>query len=616
MISKTRNALNCASRHSGAEWVKSAGDIRIGYDETADEYMSAYCSFALGAEEEIQTADLMIYREDEGDAFMISVSALPANQHTAETTQGENITGYTLGGQIGWHAISLTGDLMDAIRGYDGKFNIYINRRASGSITIGGGTNSNKSPRLRTQVRTNEKSRVQTYDIAYELGETVTLLINKARAANRSKITWSIGEYAQELPETLDTSASFYLPMGLEAEFEDGSTLPLDVSLDTYDEAGEHIGVDSITVPVSLPNEFKPGIENMTVTEANAAVAALGEGYIEGFSKLRIAGTAVGTEGFTELTGSYDGCGVHGTFPITNGAFSFETDYIHSGELFVTVRDARHMYETVETEITAKPYYNPELAFLRVERCDAQGATDPDGSYARVSGRVFSDVSDDLEVGIVIEYEKNSEWHTAFGGLLGIGDQEFSQIVNGGFAGNASYNFRVSTYDTLTGLQRAKLNDWDTLPKSNTAANYKPDGNGVAFGKMATEDGFHVYWDAVFHGNVSQSDVPPEDTLTVTVNSETWTVGASITVTRPGKYLVMFGAEFDIEAIGCRFAELEINDYLGKRVGLHAVDEFETIAEGCMVVDVTETTTMTVNAYQDSGVSLEAETQISCFRML
>lgn len=170
-------------------------------------------------------------------------------------------------------------------------------------------------------------------------------------------------------------------------------------------------------------------------------------------------------------------------------------------------RSRKNYLPTMSQQYDVIAYSNP-IFEVEAQRCLDDGTLDNEGTYIKISGSYnvspINDGTNNLNTFIIeYSYDEGVNWHT----LVSHQDSGFQwsdQFVSGpihngnnDFEISRSYNIYIRATDIANTINRTKVIDI-----SYTLVSRHNGGKGITFGKIATQDDFHCYLDAYFHGTV------------------------------------------------------------------------------------------------------------------
>ena len=290
-------------------------------------------------------------------------------------------------------------------------------------------------------------------------GQTETL----ATKAGGTSYTWTpaVATYAPLLPSANSATAR--------------------ITVDTY-YADTKVGMRTKDITVSFAaNSLAPKCASGWAGAAprNEGAAQSFTGWVQGYSKARvtfdagkitpqygaaIAGYAVSFGGVTVTQAPYD----TGVLPET------------SATITVSVTDSRGQTTSGTLTVSLLPYARPTLTLLAVFRCDSAGTADEDGAYiACRASPVFSALGGENACTLKASVR-------ALSGSFGQAQTLTAGVTArlGPFSPDTAYEVKLVAEDrlgnTAEALRRLATRRW--------AMKFRPNGNGVAFGKAAEVD--------------------------------------------------------------------------------------------------------------------------------
>ena len=265
-----------------------------------------------------------------------------------------------------------------------------------------------------------------------------------------------------------------------------GQTVSVTFTITTYS-GTTVIGTDGTTVTMTIPDSVRPSLA-LSVTDDAGYLSTYGA-YVQGYSRLRI--TATPTLAYGSPIKAYSVIADGKTYnyysveTVTTGAIQGK------GTLTVSaaVADRRSRSSgLVSKDITVLEYSKPSVS-VNAYRCNSSGVADQEGAYMKIE--VTSTISS--------LNGKNSATYKIVhsGGTLTGNGTSFTSTP---LACDVSsiHNIEVTITDKLSSTTKAAV-----IPIAYTLLDFHSSGEGVAFGKVATREGFDCAMDAYFTGKVT-----------------------------------------------------------------------------------------------------------------
>ena len=297
----------------------------------------------------------------------------------------------------------------------------------------------------------------------------------KVSCAGRSETLLSLGS-ASSL--TWTPAVSVYAPL-----VKNAASAPAVITVETwYGEAKLYTRTKSVTL------RWAPGTLPPSLASGWASAAPLNEGSA--------AGMTVWIQRFSKARVSFDPAKVTPRYGATLSAFSVTLDGVTtaavsnradtavigttSASLLCTVTDSRGQTASQTLAVTLHPYARPALSAVSLFRCSASGERDEDGTCVSVKATVtYSACGGQNACSMSVQRRvPGGSWSSAV--ALGSGT---ARILSG-LSPDSSYEFRISASDSLGGAAVYT----QTLPTRLWAMKFRPNGQGVAFGKAAEHD--------------------------------------------------------------------------------------------------------------------------------
>lgn len=468
----------------------------------------------------------------------------------------------------------------------DGRKDVWL--EAWGGIPSIGWTATNCSgwASLTTIARASKPTTSRDWQYA---GQSFRINSNAASGAFGHNCMVRLGTREAWTPGNFGAGVDFTVPLSWLDQIVDAEWKSADIAVDTFaGDAGEsaYIGTSWTSIKIWAPESVVPTMSGVSVVDANPLTAALGV-WVQGQSVARVTcGTAAGVYG-SSITKRRTALG-DASAPWRDG----ETrDYALPAAGVTTAWanavDSRGRGVTKTQDLTVLPYAQPLVTTLAVARCDAQGNTDPLGTYVRV---VHAGQASSLKTG---DTEKNTlNWRLLYrkrGGTTWTGAKtgtgltwSDTAVIGGAMAATESYEIRLEAQDalatTIAGAQVATGRSLMVLGKS-----------AVGFGRIpeAGREGIDVAGDIWLNDqklslpvlsewvNVTSLVTPVAQPLQVrrwgplalirgNIGSRTWSKGWTKIATLPAGYQIAKDVAIDV---------VESAANIGCNAGLFASDQ-------------------------------------------
>ena len=321
-----------------------------------------------------------------------------------------------------------------------------------------------------------------------QLGGDITIELNRAVSSYTHKVDYSFegSTYTQAL-SGIGTTGTFKLPIDLASRIPNATRGTLTIKVGTYSGSTFIGSVVTTTRTVYLPSSVKP-----TATLTTSPVGVLSGVYVYGKSAIDIK---------TGFTGAYGSAfkSVNVTVKDANGNILHSSNernsttrmmYI-SGAVTVTatVTDSRGRTGTATSSPSFYSYRSPYISGLSVYRCTESGDADPNGEYIRIRGTAnIQSLSNRNASGVTVNYKEDiATSYITVKSLSGSYSMAFDEIVAAGT--EKSYNIKIELTDSYN-----TSSDPITVTRNISTVfvlfNARSTGRGLAFGKVASRDGF------------------------------------------------------------------------------------------------------------------------------
>ena len=316
--------------------------------------------------------------------------------------------------------------------------------------------------------------------------DTLELTVNRGSSAFYHKATFSAGGLTLYTSGAFAASLSYTVPRSWFSAFPTAASLAVTVSVQTYSDVSCTASVGSpatANITVAADAGMAPAVSAgwVSLSPYNTGAAAAVSGYVKGYSqaqasfdaaKISLADTAgaairsysVTCQGATSSQGPY-------LTPVLSSA---------SVAVTCTVTDSRGRSASETVTLRVMEYAKPSLSGVSVFRCTESGTASEAGTYYSVRASVlFSSLdgwnSCSLSASLAVS-------GGAYGSETALSDG--STRVLGPISADASYTVRLKAEDRLGNTAVY----YQTLPTRKWAMKFRPNGEGVAFGKAAEHD--------------------------------------------------------------------------------------------------------------------------------
>ena len=314
------------------------------------------------------------------------------------------------------------------------------------------------------------------------LGVKQTIKVTRPSSQTHT-VSWVCGtEKGTLCTKSTDTTIYFTPDIALAAQNTAEPSVTITYTINTTD-----VGSKTYSVAYKIPDSVKPKVdtEKLVITDATSYYNTYG-GYVQGWSKLLITCTPTLAYGspISSYTITADGK-TYTSNPATTEVIRDDSKVVVSA----VVKDARERTsEPVTKEVAVIPY-TPPVVTLDVYRCDQSGNRSEEGAYMKISmSAEISSLNGKNAATYTITYSG-----AASGKIEGSGETYTSDAIECDSAKACSVSVVVN--DALSNGTATSA-----VPIAFTLMEFYHTGKGVAFGKVASWDGFDCAMDARFTG--------------------------------------------------------------------------------------------------------------------
>lgn len=325
------------------------------------------------------------------------------------------------------------------------------------------------------------------------MGNAITINTNRASGSFTHKLTYSFGNTTGTIAENVGASYPWTVPLDLAKQIPTTTSGTVTVYCETFN-GSTSLGTKAVTFTATVPDTVKPTISKVVCTDPIGLATTYG-GYVQGKSKVNVATTASGAYG-SEIS----------TCRVTIGSTTLAGTNVTSDVLYnsgnnsisVTVTDSRGRTASYSTSITVLAYTSPTISKFAAYRCNSDGTENPEGTYVKIAyagaisplnnknGKIFS-----------VKYKQEADadyspWETKTGSY-----SYDTTSIKSGFSTDILYNLLFTVTDNFTSATY-EIN----IPTAEVLMDFLANGKGIAFGKVATEEGFDCNFEGHFRQDV------------------------------------------------------------------------------------------------------------------
>lgn len=325
---------------------------------------------------------------------------------------------------------------------------------------------------------------------------SITANITKASSSFTHKVRFYINDtYTSQTYTTSGTSQSFTIP---------ASWLPSSTSCTAYCNVATYSGstyigyvTKSFTINVPNTTAYQPKVGTITLDPANITTkdGTSRNILVQGKNKITVSvsGCSAGS-GSSIKSYTFSGPGISNT--TTNTSVTSSGVISNTGTLTytVTVTDNRGRAVSQQATITCYAYTTPSFKTFSAIRCNSSGAADENGTYIKCSYTLaYSAVNSTNKINnVTIYYKKNTASnYSSTKDLENSTSTSGSKILNS-ISTSSTYTLYATITDNYSGSSSSSSS---TVFSVERVINVRPDGSGIALGKMAESDNlFDVKW--------------------------------------------------------------------------------------------------------------------------
>ena len=308
----------------------------------------------------------------------------------------------------------------------------------------------------------------------------VTVAISRKSSSFTHTVVFSFGSYSKTTTG-VGTSTAYAIPTSWLNAIPNATSGTAKVTVTTYSGSTKIGSAVSKNFTLTVPSSVVPTISAVTLTEAEAGLAAQFGGYVQNKSKIAVKITAAGALSSTIKSYKTTIQGANFT------AASFTSGVLkNSGTstVNITVTDSRGRTATASRSITVIAYAAPKITSFKGFRSLSNGTENYEGTYLNAAvNYTIAAVSNKNTASYTLEYRlKNADTWTKL--TSGTNYALNTSIVSssGFMSTESSYDIRLTIKDYFTTISSVI-----DIPTAFTLLDFNASGKGIAFGKVSEE---------------------------------------------------------------------------------------------------------------------------------
>lgn len=328
---------------------------------------------------------------------------------------------------------------------------------------------------------------------SFTMGSQGNVTVTRADKSYTHTIAYQFGDASGTIvSKSADITIRWTPPLSLARQIPNATHATGKLSVDTYS-GNTKVGSKEYDFALYVPSSVKPtALPEVTLVNSNSVIKDWNV-CVKGYSKLSYTVTANGAYGSTiqNCQFSFAGktvSGLTGTVAVRSaGTFAPSVKVMDSRKRSVSVAG---------TVIKVYDYNVPTISKLSVQRCNASGTVQENGSYLRIKGTFAVGASIDGRNSVTAKCR-----YRASGGSWSsyVTVQNGTALLGGSLLTTKSYEVEVVATDSIGEKKTVKV----TVPTAEVTFNLREGGKGAAFGKYAEKDALECVWDAEFGGNLT-----------------------------------------------------------------------------------------------------------------
>lgn len=404
----------------------------------------------------------------------------------------------------------------------DGTKSITIKANMEFNGTYGGTYVSDLTASKAVTLDTIPRSSSLSIPSSVNTGSSLTSTITPSSSTFKHKIRFEIDgstKYTSGWIAKGTTSFAYTIP---HSWLPTSTSKTMKVFLYTYTDSAssdtDYIARISKNITVNVPSSIKPTVSSVNTTLING----LNNKYVQGKSQVKLVASGSAGSGASISSYIFKGANISGSSSIYTSTSNTRTSSViqTSGtvQYKVAIKDARGRVSDYKTvSISVNEYAAPQITSISAQRCNASGALDNNGTYAKVTVKASYASVGGANTRTVKLYSSKDNYATATI-VLDTNNtlNTYTGVYNGDFATSTNYTIKATIQDSYNTHSQTV-----SLGVSERTINIAKYGNGVAIGGLstinsATDSGlFECNWQTTFKEGVN-IDNSTQEYLTVT----------------------------------------------------------------------------------------------------
>lgn len=312
------------------------------------------------------------------------------------------------------------------------------------------------------------------------MGETITINLPRHSGAFVHDLSYEFGADRGTIANGVGTSYTWTVPLSLANQIPNDTRGGGGIKVVTRN-GSSVVGTMWVGFNATVPDNIKPSISNVSISEAEGTVSPLGV-HVQGRTRLRVSFNYGGaySSRVTTVQTVVEGRAYYGS-PITTS-----TVY-GSGNVpvIITVTDSRGRKQSVTVNANVLAYSPPSLRDLNIVRAsDANGTESDTGSFAKATySYSITSLAGKNDKSFKIEYLDGSTW-VAFKSITDTYSKQKESFTGGSFGQDMAVRFRFTLRDRFHTISIEKL-----LRPGFVLMNFGADGKSLAIGQKSLKAG-------------------------------------------------------------------------------------------------------------------------------
>lgn len=328
------------------------------------------------------------------------------------------------------------------------------------------------------------------------VGSSITATITRASSNFTHTVEFYINNTYRQEYTGVTTSRSFTIPTSWYAAMPSSTSCTAYCRITTYNGSTPIGSKVTKSFTVNIPSTIVPTVGTITLTPQTYNILIQNKNTV----KVAVSGCSAST-GSSIKSYTFSGPGVSSTTTntsVTSGVVAGTGTQTYT----VTVTDNRGRTASKTATITCYAYAAPSFKSFNAYRVNSAGNSDDSGTYVKCDYALsYASVNNTNKVTVQIMYKQNTASSYSSTTALSAGTSTSGSKTLSSISLSSTYNIYAKITDTYGGASQSVT---VTVFSAERILNVRPNGSGIAFGKMAESNNLlESKWPAKFDAGIT-----------------------------------------------------------------------------------------------------------------